>query len=397
MDAPAIPATAAPEESLLTGVHAYVLDAESEGTLKRAANNLALRNFEVRQGDVRTAEKDLKTKRSPAVLFVDVSKTAMIADAMQQLSQVCEPQLRVIAIGRENDVGLYRELIAMGVTDYVFKPLTTELIEKVLARNTSTTGIVDTRRQGKLVVVTGARGGVGTSSVACNVASYLAEKAARRVVLVDLDTTAGIQALLFNVKPNAGLSEALESPSRIDDLLLERATINVSERLDVLASEMPLDGAQTTVSEAVATLIERLRKAYYYVIVDMPRLSTAVSAGLLNAANLRLLVTEATLVGARDVTRMPVTAGNQRTILIHNKSGRPGDLSDADFAAALRRDPDIVIPYDSRKFGGGMNLGKPAWRGGGSVENAIAKLVTELSGQGASVAKTGLLAKLLGR
>lgn len=397
MNAPVNLTAPATDEPLLTGVHAYVLDAESEATLRRAATNLSLRNFEVRQGDVRTAEKDLKTKRSPAVLFVDVSKTAMIADAMQQLSQVCEPQLRVIAIGRENDVGLYRELLAMGVTDYVFKPLTTELIEKVLARNTSTTGVTDTRRQGKLVVVSGARGGVGTSSIACNVASYLAEKAARRVVLVDLDTTGGVQALMLNVKPNAGLSEALESPSRIDDLLLERATISVSERLDVLASEMPLDGERDIVPEAVATLIERLRKSYYYVIVDMPRLPPRVAAGLLNSANLRLLVTEATLIGARDVTRAPSATGNQRSIVIHNKAGRPGDLSDADFAAALRRDPDIVVPYDSRKFGGGISLGKPAWRGGGAVENSIAKLVIELSGQGAAGAKGGLLKRLFGR
>lgn len=385
------------DEALLSGVHAYVLDADSEATLKRAATNLGLRQFEVRKGDVRTAERDLKSQRSPAVLFVDVSKTDMIADAMQELSQVCEPQLRVIAIGRENDVGLYRELLAMGVTDYVFKPLTTDLVEKLLARNTAADAGASTRRQGKLVVVTGARGGVGTSSIACNIASYLAEKAARRVVLVDLDTSAGVQALLLNVKPNAGLAEALENPSRIDDLLIERATISAGERLDILASEMPLDADPAMVPEAIKTLIDRLRKSYYYVIIDMPRSEGPVATTLLAAANLRLMVTEATLVGARDVARAPVRAGNQRTILIHNKAGRPGDLSDTDFEAALRRAPDVQMPYNPKAFGAGMNLGKPAWRAGGAIETAVAKLATGLSGQGGSRAKTGLLQKLLGR
>ena len=392
----AVPTT---DEARLNGVHAYVLDAESEQTLKRAATNLGLRNFEVRKGDIKTAEKDLKTSRSPAVLFVDVTKTDMIADAMQQLSQVCEPQLRVIAIGRENDVGLYRELIAMGVTDYVFKPLTTELVEKLLARNTSGAAgaTYETKRQGKLVVVSGARGGVGTSSIACNIASYLAEKAARRVVLVDLDTINGAQALLLNVKPNAGLAEALESPTRIDDLLIERATISASERLDLLASEMAIDSEQEAVAAAVSTLIERLRKSYYYVIVDMPRVRGSVATLLLNAANLRLLVTEATLVGARDVARTPVGSGNQRTILIHNKAGRPGDLSDADFASALRREPDVTVPYSPKQFGAGMNLGKPAWRGGGAIESAIARLVTELSGQGGAKSKPGLFARMFAK
>lgn len=382
----------------LNGVAAYVLDADSEATLRRAAAHLALPGFELHHGNVDAAMRDLKAKRSPALLFVDVCDTDMVADAMQRLSEVCEPQLQVVVIGRENDVGLYRELLAMGVADYIFKPLTTQLVEKLMRQLTTTAAArpAAAARQGKLVVVSGARGGVGTSSVACNVASYLAEKAERRVVLVDLDTSAGAQALMLGVEPNAGLAEALDSPSRIDDLFVERATIAVGARLDLLASEQPIDRAAPIKLEASETLIERLRKKYFYVIVDLPRGLGPVADALVAAADLRLLVTEATLIGARDAGRTPPIAG-RRTIVVHNKAGRPGDLGDGDFAAALLRAPDVALPYHPRAFGVGVNLGTPAWRSGGPVEAAVARLAMELTGRSGAIKPPTLLDRILKR
>lgn len=381
-----VPATDAPGR--LSGVSAYVLDADSEAVLRRAAANLALPGFEVRQGDIRMAERDLRAKRSPAVLFVDVSDTDMVADAMARLSEVCEPQLQVVAIGRRNDIGLYRELLAMGVADYVFKPLTGSLIESMITRMTGGgTPSVAASRQGKLVVVSGARGGTGASSIAANVASYLADKGGRRVVLVDLDLRTGAQALMLGVQPNIGLAEALETPNRIDDLFVERATIKAGERLDLLASELPLERASAIAYATCDTLVARLRKAYFYVIVDLPRGMGAMEAALATTANLRLVVTEATLLGARDANRGVQAGIGQKIVLVHNKAGRPGDLSDKDFTATLERAPDLAVPFVPKAFGDGINLGRPAWQAGGAVEIAIAALARELSGQGGAPVK----------
>ena len=227
------------ESGRLQGVLAFVVDAESETMLRRVAAQLALPNFDVRRGGVDIAIKYLKAERSPALLFIDVTGIDRVLDAVQALSDVCEPQLQVVVIGASNDVGLYRGLMRMGVADYLFKPMTAELLEAVIWRLMNGTERVDQGRLGKLVAVSGARGGTGASSIAANVASYLADKAARRVCVLDLDVSTGAQAMLLGTRPNAGLAEALEVPGRVDDLFLERATIAVSPRLDLLASEMP--------------------------------------------------------------------------------------------------------------------------------------------------------------
>ena len=383
--------------SRLQGVLAYVSDADSEAMLNRVAVQLALPNFEVRRGDIRAAERDLKTQRSPAVLFVDVSDIDTVLDAVQSLSEVCEPQLQVAVIGSRNDVGLYRSLAGLGAAEYLFKPLTAELVETVMWRLTTGASRTGDGRLGKLVAVTGARGGVGASSIAANLATYLADKASRRVVLVDLDTRNGAQALLVNAKPNAGLAEALEAPGRIDDLFLERATIAVAPRLDLLASEMPVNRQPVVTIEACETLLTRLRRSYHYVVIDLTG-ARELHEPLLAAANLQLLVVEATLLAVRDAARRldTSTAAGQRAVVVHNKAGRPGDLTAEDFASALRRAPDAVVPYLPKVFGSGINLGKPAWQSDARVETAIALLARELSGQATRTAAPPLYKRLLG-
>lgn len=383
------------EGNRLQGVLAYVLDADSEAALRRVAVNLALPGFEVRRGSIAAATADLREQRSPALLFVDVSGVDRVLDAVQALADVCEPQLHLVVIGETNDVGLYRGLLRLGVSDYLFKPVTSEFTEQLITRLTGGTARTADLRLGKLIAVTGARGGVGASSIAGNLAHYLAEKAGRRVVLVDLDLNTGAQALMLGVNSNAGLAEALESPGRIDDLFLERATVAASSRLDLLASDVPADRVPALGEAAVEALLGRLQRTYHYVVVDVPLAVMARSQALLAAAPLHILVTQATLLAARDTASRQAGSGvgsgvgsgfgpsafGHRQILVHNRAGCPGDLSGADFAATLQRPPDIAIPYLPRVFGDALNLGQPAWASDPAAEAGIALLAREVSGQ----------------
>lgn len=387
----AFTAIRAGEGNRLQGVLAYVLDADSEAALKRVAVNLALPGFEVRRGSIATATADLRQQRSPALLFVDVSGVDRVLDAVQALADVCEPQLQLVVIGESNDIGLYRGLLRLGVSDYLFKPVTSEFTEQLVTRLTAGTLRTADPRLGKLIAVTGARGGVGTSSVAANLAHYLAEKAGRRVVLIDLDLTTGAQALMLGVTSNAGLAEALEQPGRIDDLFLERATVAASSRLDLMASDVPADRVLALGEAAVAALLDRLQRAYHYVVVDVPLTVMARSQAMLATAPLHILVTQATLLAARDTATRQAgssigSGAGQRQILVHNCAGRPGDLSADEFAATLPRPPDLAIPWLPRVFGEAINLGQPAWASDPAAETAIALLAREVSGQSVVVA-----------
>lgn len=386
------------EGARVQAVLAYVTDTESEAALKRVAAHLALPGFEVRRGDINTACQELRSERSPTLLLVDVTGIDRVLDAVQALSDVCEPQVQVVVIGETNDVGLFRGLLRLGVTDYLFKPMTAELLEQLIWRLMGGPPRDGDSRLGKLVTITGARGGVGTSSVAANIATYLADKAGRRVVLLDMDVSNGALALMTGVRPNAGLAEALESPGRIDDLFLERATISVNNRLDLMASELP-SGRDTIISaEAAEVLLSRLQRAYHYVIADVPQVSFARCQSLLESANMQVLITEATLLAARDTAARQESSSvfTQRQILVQNQSGRPGDLSDTDFAGALKRPPDLSIPWLPRAFGQAINLGQPAWQTEAKAEAAVALLAREISGQPVNQAAPPAWKRLLG-
>ncbi|WP_353216713.1 cellulose synthase operon protein YhjQ/BcsQ [Sandarakinorhabdus sp.] len=377
------PITPGGDGDRLQSVLAYVSDADSEAALKRVAAHLALPGFEVRRGDITTASRDLRQQRSPALLLVDITGIDRVLDAVQALSDVCEPQMQVVVIGDVNDVGLFRGLLRLGVTDYLFKPLTAELLEQLIWRLMGGSSRDGEARLGKLVAVTGARGGVGTSSIAANLASYLAEKAGRRVVLIDMDVNCGALALMTGVKPNAGLADALEAPGRVDDLFLERATINVGNRLDLMASELPPGRDVPITAEAAEVLLSRLQRVYHYVIADIPQSVLARCQPLLANANMQVLVSEATLLAARDTAARQDSASlfTQRQILVHNSAGRPGDLSDADYVSALKRAPDLAVPWLPRTFGQAINLGQPACLEDSKAEAAIALLAREISGQ----------------
>lgn len=376
--------TPIPRAERLQGVLAYVADAESEAALQRVSISLAGPGLTVRRGSIATAARDLAHERSPALLLVDVSGIDRVLDAVQALSDVCEPQVQVVAIGNVNDVGLFRGLLRLGVADYLFKPVTAELLEQLFTRLLGGPASGMDARLGKLVTVVGARGGVGSSSMAANIAHFLAEKAQRRVALLDMDLCAGAQALMLGATPNAGLADALANPSRIDDLLLERASTKVTERLDLLASAVPEADAVGAVSlEATRALIDRLQRAYHYVVADVPQVAMARCQPLLAMANVQLLVTEANLLAARDtqLRQATATALGQRQIVVQNRAGRPGDLAAAAFAAILHRPPDVAMPFLPQAFGQGINLGQPAWQHDKRAEAGIALLARELSGQ----------------
>lgn len=380
-------ASSAAEATRVSGVLAYVQDADTQAALQRAAVNLALPGFEVRRGTIATATADLREQRSPALLFVDVAGIDRVLDAVQALSEVSEPQLRVVVIGETNDVGLYRGLLRLGVSDYLFKPVTSELLEQLVIRLTGGALDATEARLGKLVAVTGARGGAGASSIAANLAHFLAEKAGRRVALLDFDLASGAQALLLGVAPNAGLADALEAPGRIDDLFLERATMKVTGRLDLMASEVLPERLPAITEAAVAALLLRLQRAYHYVIADVPQPVMAQAQALLAAMPLHIVVGEATLLAARDMVARQLQASltGQRQIIVHNKAGRPGDLSADDLAGTLKRPPDVAVPFLPAAFGTALNLGQPAWASDAQAEEGIARLARELSGQGLSL------------
>ncbi len=220
---------------------AFIEDDESRAVVEQVVRDLVIAQASVVKGSIRTAIKALGEKRSPKTVIVDCSKSELPLSDINELAEVCEPGVTVIVIGDRNDVGLFRELLNSGVSDYLVKPLTPALIQRaLLASAEADTRSRQTTRSGRLVATMGARGGVGTTMIATSIAWAIANRRRRRVALVDLDLQLGSVALSLDLEPTHGLRDALENASRIDALYLERSMSQHSESLYVLSSEEEL-------------------------------------------------------------------------------------------------------------------------------------------------------------
>lgn len=181
---------------------AFVADAKSEQVLREALLEGGAGRLDIRRGDVGDATRALGRSTSPLVLIVDVAGHDQPLAALEALAQVCEPDTRVLVVGDREDIGFYRTLTqGLAVSEYLFKPLTRELLARVFLPHLGIEPPAEAHlRGGRVVVVAGARGGVGTSTLAANLALYLADAKHCHVALLDLDLHTGSTALMLDRK-----------------------------------------------------------------------------------------------------------------------------------------------------------------------------------------------------
>jgi pilus assembly protein CpaE len=367
---------------------AFVADGETERTLRDALQHNGFADATITRGGIVKAIDALGTQRSPDLLIIDISGVAMPVSEIHNLAEVCEPGVTVIAIGDRNEVGLYRDLLHAGVSDYIVKPVTAPLLTKALNARTQA-GEPNTiqRKLGTTAAIVGARGGVGTTTLAVNLAWYLAERQNRRVALVDLDLHNGDCALALNIKPTAGLREALVNPARIDSILLERVMAPVGERLFVLSAEEPLRDKIEVTAEAVETLVTALRQQFHYVVLDVPRSPTAACLQALDMADFRVVVADQTLHSARDAVRLRRAlregGGTHHDLFVVNRHGEGGRnaVTLDEMQRILELQPKTVIPFQPALFAAADSNTPVAVARRGKFADAIAGLALELSGR----------------
>lgn len=382
---------------------AYLEDDESRSVVEQVVRDLVIPHATIAKGSIRTAIKTLGQQRSPKTLIVDVCKCDLPLSDINELAEVCEPGVSVIAIGDRNDVGLFRELLNSGVSDYLVKPITPTLLQRALfATADGESRSRQTTRLGRLVATVGARGGVGATMVATSVAWSIANRRRRRVALLDLDLQFGSVALSLDLEPTHGLREALENAGRIDSLYVERSMVQHSESLFVLSSEEELNDDMPHDPEAANALVGELRNKFHYVIVDLPKTLNKEAHQILKDATHLVIVTDLSLVGMRDTLRLmqfalQSNAACQATIVV-NRVGeyRDGEIAVSEFEKAIGRKIDLRIPFDAKNVTSAMNIGRPVSSYSKTVGDSIEILIDMLSGV-VRTQKPGLLARFWNR
>ena len=367
---------------------AFVSDSATDKALRDCLTQLSLAHGMIVRGGIAKAIETLGAERSPNILIVDISGVDLPISQVDALAEVCEPGVTVIAIGNRNEIGLYRDLLHAGVTDYIVKPLTPQLIARALNQRTGTGEATAIQKKlGTMTALIGARGGVGTTTIAVNLAWHLANRQSRRVALVDLDLQNGDCALALNIKATPGMREALVNPTRIDSTLLERVMTPVGHRLFVLSSEEPLRDDLEFTAESVDTLVRELREQFHYVIVDVPRIPAAPYRRALDTADFRIIVGDQTLRSVRDIVRLRDVLGEdngkRRNGFVVNRYGEGGrhSVTLQEMQHVLGLQPKTVIPFLPTVFAAATNGTRVAAARRSKFSDAIADLVLELSGR----------------
>ncbi|HBK06085.1 MAG TPA: hypothetical protein DDZ81_09490 [Acetobacteraceae bacterium] len=367
---------------------AFVTDADSERVLRSSLSDMLPEPPDIRRGGIRAAYAAMQKTTSPRILIVDVTGEEHALKALADLAHVVEPDVCVLVIGELEGLEFYREITrGLGAADYLPKPLARDLVIRhfgsfVLGRSPS----ASTALGGRVVAVTGIRGGCGASSIATNLAWHFGVTLRHHTVLVDPDLYRGNAAYLLNVHPGEGLQAALESPERIDSLLAERAAQPAADRLHVLAGESPMGAQPKFAAGAADALIDALRKRYNFIILDVPLAPIPLYRELLSKAHQQILVMEPSLVSLRDVLRMtPQSQGKvqgQLPLLLLNRLGLPGGLTRRQVEDGLKRKLDLVIPDLPRQLRMAANLGEPAIINNAAYRKVIAELARSVAGAG---------------
>lgn len=366
---------------------AFVTDAESERVLRSSLSELLPEPPDLRRGGIRAAYAAMQKTTSPRILVVDVSGEEHALKALADLSHVVEPDVCVLVIGEIDNLEFYREITReLGAADYLPKPLARDLVTRHFGSFLSGRApAFSNALGGRVLAVTGVRGGAGASSVAVNLAWYFGVTLRHHTVLIDPDLYRGNAAYMLNVPPGDGLIAALKSPERIDTLLAERAAQPAGDRLHVLAAESPLGILPKCAPGAADALIDALRKRYNFIILDVPFAPVPLYRDLLAKAHQQILVLEPSLVSLRDVLRinaLPQAPGTQAPLLVLNRFGLPGGLNRRQMEDGLKRKVDVVLPDLPRQLRAAANLGEPAIVGTQAYRKAIAELARSVAGAG---------------
>lgn len=335
------------------------------------------------------ALRRIREGATPRVLILDLSdSTAPIAE-LSAARSVGGSDLKILALGTVNDVTLFRDLLSAGASDYLVKPISREALAVGLEKRGDTGSGGPGAGLGQVVAFIGSRGGVGTSTAAVSCAWLLAEKHSENTVLLDLDLHFGTVALNLDTDPGTGLCEALEQPSRIDALFVDRATVKVSDRLRILASEAAVAETLMIDAGAIDVLLYELRRKFTWVVIDLPRWVTPTQRVVLGAASRVIVLCERSLAGLRDTIRLQTLmrehAPQTQVMLVEaGASGERATVGKSEFEKAVGKSLDAVLSHDAKSAGAATNAGQPlpvaAPRS--PVVREIENLITTLVGSG---------------
>ena len=320
-------------------------------------------HIKVQMGGAPAAVEAYRNAPTPNVILIEAEKDQRaILGYLDTLAEFCDSGTKVVVIGHINDVVLYRELLRRGISEYLIAPV--DVLDLVRAISDLFSG-PDAKPVGRTIAVVGAKGGVGASTIAHNLAWAVARGLGTPTTLADLDIAFGTAGLDFNQDPPQGIAEAVFAPDRLDDNLVDRLLSKCSDNLSLLAAPAVLDRTTDLTETALDGLIDILRRMIPNIVLDVPHVWTAWARRMLISADEIVIVAAPELASLRNAKSLfellKQNRPNDRTPkVLLNQVGMPKrpEITAAEFGKALGAELAAVLPFDAQLFGTAANNGQ---------------------------------------
>jgi pilus assembly protein CpaE len=346
-------------------IHAFCDNQQTAEVIQSAAmdRRMSKAHVTIQLGGIAAAVQVYHAQPTPNLLIVESrGSREQVMNELGHLAQVCQPTTKVVVIGHLNDVILYRELIKQGISEYVVAPLNQmQLIETVanLYQDPKSEPL------GKIYAFVGAKGGVGSSTIAHNAAWLLSKNHDLETVITDLDLAFGTAGLNFNQDSMGNMLDALSQPDRVDTTLLDRLLTKLGDKLSLLSGPGGIDRDLNIEAHAVDTILSVIRQSIPAIVVDVPNMwAPWIKYTLLHADDV-VITSTPELASLRNTKNMidflKASKPNDRPPkLIINQVGVPKrpEIPVADFAKAVGIEPSLVLPHDPQTFGTAQSNGR---------------------------------------
>jgi pilus assembly protein CpaE len=373
--APEAPAVLVPR----INIHVFTTTQQTGQAMQQASvdRRLSRAHVTIQMGGIAAAVQVYQGQPTPNLLVVECGggREQVMAE-LGTLAEVCQPDTKVIVIGHVNDVVLYRELIRQGISEYVVAPIgSVQFIETVSGLYTDPKAAP----LGRILAFVGSKGGVGSSTIAHNVAWQLSNTHSMETVLTDLDLAFGTASLNFNQETSGNIMEALSAPDRVDATLIDRLMTKLGTKLNLLNGPGGVERDFSIEAHAVESLLNTVRTSAPVVVVDCPNIWTPWIKYTLLSADEIIVTATPELPSLRNAKSLIDLLKQQRPNdkpprLIINQAGVPKrpEIPVADFIKALGVEALAVIPYDPQTFGTAQGNGQMIFEVGPKTKSAEA-------------------------
>lgn len=315
---------------------------------------------------------------SPSALVVDIRGHAQLPSGLPAFRKQ-HPNTGVVLVASTLEPRLMLDAMRAGVNECVQEPVTPDALDRAVRRVILGNQPPQT---GQVFAFVGAKGGVGTTTLAVNTAAMLSRVAKAEVLVIDFHIGHGDAALFLGVEPRFSVLDALENVHRIDEAFLRSVVEKTKAGIDLLAASDRLGHGHVD-PDRVRALIDFAASRYRYVFLDLPR-SDMSMIDALEVVSTIVVVTSQELPSLRSAGRLAhllrARYGSSRVMAVMNRFDRRAEIAHADVERVIGDSVKHLIPSDYRLAVEALNVGKPIALEQGALAESFRSLAGDLGG-----------------